>query len=163
MSFQGPVGARGSTGPTGVTGQKGLQGPAQGPTGASFYGQGLLPGFTGSSSNPTNITLSAATSGTHYIMNPGVTTLNITPYSVNKVSDSGRFWTFQNNTSGTSLGVTYTASSIFPAANPSSTSPGYQLYYQGSYTTSFNIDYGSGVTLAFQYDSVNDIQYFVVL
>jgi len=161
MSFQGPVGARGTTGPTGVTGQKGLQGPAQGPTGASFYGQGILSGFTGSSSNPTNITLSPATSGTYYILNPGVTTLNITPYFVS-AGDSGYFWTFQNNTSGTSVGVTYNASGFF-SGTPTRSSPGTGFYYQGTYTDSFNLDYGSGVTLAFSYDAVNQIEYFVVL
>jgi hypothetical protein len=159
MSFQGPVGPRGTTGPTGVTGQKGLQGPARGPTGGSFYQLGTLPAIVSYTSSPT-ISLSASTTGTYYFLNSGVTTMTINAYTPSYPTDIGCFWTFQNN-SGVDVSVTWNPNGL--SGSPSSSSPGGGLVYNGNTTaTTFGIKNTSGVTIAYAYDTVGHIQYFVV-
>lgn len=160
MSFQGPVGFRGPTGPTGVTGQKGLQGPAQGPTGTSFYQGGVLPAYNYYSSSP-SITISPSTSGSYYFMNSGVTAMTINAFAPSFRTDVGCFWTFQNN-SGVDITVTWNPNSL--SGVPSTSSPGGGLVYNGNTTaTSFGIRNTSGVTIAFSIDLVNRYQYFIVL
>jgi hypothetical protein len=107
MSFQGPAGFVGVTGPTGVTGQKGLQGPAQGPTGASLYSGGLIPSLSNVSTSTPTITLTAATSGTHYNLVSGVTGVTISNDGGLRGTDAGCFWSFQNNSSQSPLTFTW--------------------------------------------------------
>jgi hypothetical protein len=115
MSFQGPGGQVGPTGPTGVTGQKGLQGPAVGPPGQSLYQGGLLPSISNITSSTPTVTLTSATSGTHYNFKSGVTSVTINDSGLTS-ANVGCFWTF-NNATGNNLNFTYASPSYTMAAS----------------------------------------------
>jgi len=154
MSFQGPAGFIGQTGPTGVTGQKGLQGPAQGPTGASLYSGGLIPSLSNVSTSTPTITLTAATSGTHYNLVSGVTSVTISNSgALVGNNDAGCFWTFQNNSSQSPLTFTWAVPSYPVSAS----------IYDGATGTWTTLS-GTGFTIAILLDdNGTPATYFTIL
>jgi len=89
---QGPWGPRGTTGPTGMTGRRGLQGDGRGPTGPNLYSGGTLRVV---STTATDLTVTAADTGTYYIKTSG-STINLT-LPIGGLTQ-GMFWVVYNAT-----------------------------------------------------------------
>jgi hypothetical protein len=147
-TFQGMPGPTGPTGPTGIAGPGGPQGAGMGPTGPSFYANGIV-NFSNVSGN--TITVGDADLYKIFVFNVSSNvTINLTKPNN---SSAGGWWRFTNINSG---GVSSWTSSTSGSGSPSTSDPGSLTLPKPSMSA------GNIVTIVYTIDPTSSIQYYMM-